>query len=389
MGRFDKLRERNNEALETTISAIDQIKEIADESKRVASIAGNVHFIIQDLDRQFEQTTKLDSIDISFLFFAVALQCVRQYVIGTLTQRVSDKEAAQRTKGHYEEHSDRQYRLYRPTLDEVRNNPVPFDAISGSKDFGLNIGGGFTHRARTIGHDPILGWIFGTMNIATSTITVSEGLASYHVLTGLTASGAKRDWISLHADTKKVLKYSKNRLFNEGDQGRKIMGLALQKEAVHLNSDLYSTVSLPAPVISTISVETARRLAEFGIDMGNIIKVSGQASYAMLINSFIGMIHGLYYDESRYSSLNLYAVKTRRILMYSNVIASVSNVIAIAISSVLGIAIGDKNMVKKSLNYLDIGGIMIAIYRIVNDRKFIQEIKREFLQEEFYRLVMN
>lgn len=389
MGRFDRLREKNEEAFEKTISAIDQTKEIADESKRVASIAGNAHFIIQDLDKQFEQSTKLDSTDISFLLFAVALQCVRQYIIGTLTQRVSDQEAAKRTKGHYEEHSDRHHRLYKPTLKEVVDNPVPFDAISGSKDFGLKIGGGFTHRTRTIGHDPILGWIFGTMNIATSTVTLSEGLASYHVLTGMTVNGAKRDWISLHADTGKVLKYSKDKLFNEGEQGRKIIGIALQKEAIHLQSDLYSTVSLPVPLISTISVETAKRLADFGVDMGNIIKVSSQASYAILINSFIGMIHGLYYDASRYSSMNLYAVKTRRILMYSNIIASVSNVIAVAISSVLGIAVGDTKRVKKSLNYLDIGGIMVTIYRIVNDRKFIQEIKREFLQEEFYRLVMN
>lgn len=44
----------------------------------------------------------------------------------------------------------------------------------GSKDFDLGIGSGFTHRAKTLGHDHILGWIFGTMNIATSTITVLE-----------------------------------------------------------------------------------------------------------------------------------------------------------------------------------------------------------------------
>lgn len=389
MGRFENLRERNEEVMEKEIATIEGIDEIARESKKVASVAKDVHFIVQDLDKQFEQSTKLNGMDITFLFFATALQCVRQYVIGTLTQRTNDKEAAKRVKGDFKEHSNRHHQLYKPTLEEVKTNPVPFDAISGSKKFGLNIGGGFTHRARTLGHDPILGWIFGTMNIATSTVTVSEGLASYHVLTGTAANGTQRDWISLHADTLKVLLYSKDKLFNEGDYGRQIMGVALLHEAMHLKSDLYSTVSLPAPIISAISVESAQRLSEFGIDMGNIVKVSNQMGYAMLINSFIGMIHGLYFDESQYGSWSLYAVKTRRILMYSNIIASVSNVIAVAVSSALGMAAGNGKVVRESLNYLDIGGIMVMIYRIVNDKKFIQEIKKEFIQEEFYQRVIN
>ena len=45
------------------------------------------------------------------------------------------------------------------------------------------------------------------------------------------------------------------------------------------------------------------------------------------------MIHGLYYDESIYPNKNLYSVKTRKILSYSNLIASASNVIAVAIAA--------------------------------------------------------
>ena len=101
--------------------------------------------------------------------------------MGQLHQRGDDKTAAKNTKGHNVEHSNRVHRLYNPSINEIITNPVPFDAIYGGKDYGLGIGGGFTHRAKTIGHDPLLGWIFGTMNIATSTVTVSDGLQSFHV----------------------------------------------------------------------------------------------------------------------------------------------------------------------------------------------------------------
>ena len=182
--------------------------------------------------------------DITFLFFATALQCVRQYVIGKITQRVGDQEAAKNTKGHTTEHSDRHHRLYNPSLEEIISNPVPFDAIFGSKDFGLGIGGGFNHRAKTLGHDPLLGWVFGTMNIATSTVTVSEGFRTFHVLTGVTANGSLRDKISKNADTTKALNVTKSKLLSDDPQGKLIIGTSLIKEAIHLKSDIYSTASI-------------------------------------------------------------------------------------------------------------------------------------------------
>ena len=99
------------------------------------------------------------------------------------------------------------------------------------------------------------------------------------------------------------------------------------------------------------------------------------------------MIHGMFYDESLYSSRELYAVKTRKILSYSNLIASASNVIAVAVASAVGTATGNTELVKKSMNYLDIGGIMVTIYRLITDSQFIYEVKREFLAQEWYDLV--
>ena len=391
MVNYNRLKKENEKLNEKTLSEMyewqSELDKIAADANRTSEIAKYSSMIIDDLDDQFERATGLNKTDVTFLFFATALQCIRQYVIGSITQRVDDKTAAKNTKGHGIEHSDRKHRLYNPSLEEILTNPVPFDAIYGSKDYNLGIGGGFTHRAKTIGHDPLLGWLFGTMNIATSTVTVSEGLQSYHVLTGTTANGAARDKISKHADTFKVVNSCKDKLLNDGMKGKEIIGVSLMKEAVHLKSDMYSTASLPLPVISTISVETARSLADYGLDMGNVLKVGSQAGFAILINSLIGMIHGLYYDESIYANRNLYAVKTRKILSYSNLIATASNVIAVAIASAVGVSSGNPELVRKSVNYLDLGGIMVTIYRVISDRNFVFEVKKEFLEQQWYNIV--
>lgn len=389
---YNRLKKENTRINKKTLGEVYgwqlDLNKVAIDAERTAEIAKFSATIIQNIDAQFEKATKLNKSDITFLLFATALQCIREYVIGTITQRVDDKTAAKKTKGHNAEHSDRRHRLYNPSVNEIVTNPVPFDAIYGGKDYNLGIGGGFTHRAKTIGHDPLLGWVFGTMNIATSTVTVSEGLQSYHVLTGAASNGAVRDKISKHADTFKVLNSCKSKLIDEGIAGKEIIGVSLLKEAIHLKSDINSTASLPLPIISTISVETARNLANYGLDMGNLVKVSSQAGFAVLINSLIGMIHGLYYDESIYPNRDVYSVKTRKILSYSNLIASASNVIAVAIASAVGVSTGNRELVKKSVNYLDIGGIMMTVYRVIADRNFICAVKKEFLEQQWYSIVL-
>ena len=70
----------------------------------------------------------------------------------------------------------------------------------------------------------------------------------------------------------------------------------------------------------------------------------------------------------------MYEVRTRKILSYSNVIASGSNILYVAMS--------------KNINKLDIGGMAVTIYRIVTDHRFIQDLKHEFLSKQWYDIVM-
>lgn len=399
MSKFDRLRNENDTASNNIEKEAKKITEISDntsvEAKRAGEFAKNSDIIIEKINYDFERSTKLKGIDITLLFTAVAMQCVRQYVIGTITQRGSEKEMAKKTDDFFKkigidikkEITERSHRLYNPSLQEIQNNHVPFDTTFGSKEMGLGIGGGFKHRAKTLGHDPLLGLIFGTGNIATSTITLNN-FRTYHVLQGFTANSAARDKISMNASTLKMLDYTKNKLIHEGAEGKKKIGVSLMKEVIHLSSDVYSKKSIPLPGVSGISYDSAKTLADYGLDMGNVIKVSSQAEFAVLINSLIAMFHGLFYDEAVHGSRKLYSVKTRKILSYSNLIASASNVIAVALGVTAGVMTENKEIIKKSLNYLDLGGLIVTIYRLVTDGKFITEIKKEFLENEWYNAVL-
>ena len=88
----------------------------------------------------------------------------------------------------------------------------------------------------------------------------------------------------------------------------------------------------------------------------------------VLINTIISAGHGcklLFQDDSEDFSKELYQARTRKIIMYLNVIASSSNVIS--------------TVVAKDVNNLDIGGLLVTLYRVFNDTKFICKLEYEFL----------
>ena len=387
MNRFDKLRESSKKSFEEYNNEADKLKVLSDDAKRVAKISKNAGTIIRDLDDEFTNATKLTKFDVEILFVAVAMQCTRQLILNALNKRTDDKTAAKKVKGGIKEKSLRQHRFYQPSLQEIISSPVPFDTVFGAKKFDLGLSG-LNHRIKTLGHDPLLGLIFGTANIATSTITINPGFESYHVITGQNQLNRSLDKIAYRANTYKVFEYTKNAILFEGKEGKEKIAYSLVKEVVHLASDVQSTSSLPLPGISALSVETAQSLATWGLDFGNAIKFGEQAVFCELINSLVGYYHMLFYDRSIDGSKKLYMVRTRKIIRYSNIISSLSNVICVAFSTLAGIETINKRAITKSLGKLDVGGFLITVYRILNDRKFKNEIKKEFIKEGFKDVVM-
>lgn len=376
---LDRMRKRSQQEIETAKTLTAQqtqqltgnLGQMIQEEQRVAQISRSAAVVIEDIERDFKRATKLTDVDIAFLFLAVALQCLRQYVLKPIidTKRVSDQEAAKQS-GKAEEHSDRKHRLYNPSLEEIISNPVPFDANRGSKG-ALTGGGKLGHRAATPGHDPILGLVFGTANIATSTLT-NWRMQSWHIKTD-----GKRDTFGQNARTDLVLSRTIDKLMHQGLDGKILVGTSIVKEIVHLRSDIFSTNSLPLPFVSAIDPKLAGELAKRGLDMAGVIDAGKQFAFAMAIDTLIAFIHSLFYDEADGLSRSIYEVRTRRVLMYSNIIASASNVIAVALAAYMGAA-------DTAVKIVDWGGYLNTLRHIVFDTKFINEVKRDFLKNELY-----
>lgn len=386
MATLEELRAKRRSLKERSDETFMQADKIIQESFRIAEVAHNSNIILKNLDKEFEAQTKLRGKDIGFLFFATALQCIRQYFLTDFKERIGDQEAAENTKGHTKEHSSRNHRYYNPSLDEIITNPVPFDTTYGAPNIGSDIARHGGHRYTTLGHDPLLGWIFGTANIATSTLTDYK-FFSYHIKTGQNNAGNNIDKLTEHADTFKVMSYSFNKLINEGKEGKMKIGTSLVKEAIHLKSDIGTAKSLPIPVISVFNPELASSLANYGLDMANILTVGKQATFSIMINMLISMIHRLTYNQETDGNKDLFQVRTHKVVTYSNVIASASNVIAVAVGSAIGAATNNPDLIQKSVRKADIGGLVVTLTRLLNDKKFIAKVKQEFILNNFDRLI--
>lgn len=363
----ESLRRKRNLIIENVDKNLSEMNDIYEETNRVKTVAENTRVILDDLDKQFCEKTGLNSEDVALMFFAVGLQIARQYLLTKFPKRLSDKEAAKKVKKGKEEHSNRKHRYYNPSLEEIKSNPVPFDANIGS-DGNLKGGGKLGHRATTLGHDPVLGLIFGTANIATSTLTTSSFL-SFHIYTE-----NKRDYFKSKASTYKVLETTINKILYQGMEGKRIIFTSFMKEVIHLQSDMYTKNSLPIPFISAINPKLASKLAERGLDMANILTVSKQVEYAIFINTIIAMLHSFLFEGSTEIEEKLYEVKTKKIIAYSNMIASASNLGVVAFT--------------KNLNLLDIGGIGVTILEFIKYKEFQKKVKEEFIFGSYKDMVM-
>ena len=96
-----------------------------------------------------------------------------------------------------------------------------------------------------------------------------------------------------------------------------------------------------------------------------------QAAWSTLINTLIALIHGAFFTGDSAEERQLYQVKTRKVLLYSNLLVSASNVLYVAISTYMG----NVDAVRK----LDIGGLAVTLYRLITDVSFIYRVKEEFL----------
>ena len=313
------------------------------ETDRVLHIIQNTPQILDDLDKKYAEQTQLNNTDILLLSLATGLQIARQYFVLHDKTRITDKEGDKNMEDFLS--------VAPPHWSEVLTQSVPYDAIKTSSHVNNTGLGGTTHRARTLGHDPVLGWIFGTANILTNSLTTND-FETYQV---------KNMTIVRHYPNGSVnmLNNAMNYAYNDP----KLLAVSIARQAIHFGSDYYTKQGLPVPFISTVNDELAlKMISKWKFDMFSITR---SASLACFINFLISVIHQLFYTGQTDMDQKIYEVKTRKILKYSNVAASSSNLAVVAVT--------------KDLSKLDIGGLAVTLYRLITDTMFINSLREEFV----------
>jgi hypothetical protein len=295
---------------------------------------------------EFKEKTSLTDLDISILLATACLQTLRWALIDN-------------NFGRFDKAAEADKVMTPKPIEQMFSTQVPYDAIRRTDEFkaqnvdistGLS---GITHRYLTLGHDPLAGWIFGTMNILTDTLTKND-------LPLFTSYRVENQSIMEQTNIITIVKESIDVI----QQTPEALPIAFLKQALHYNTDVFTKMGLPIPILNTISPETSKALMgkDARIDFYSITR---GATLSILINKLVEYFHRLYCDPAE--DRQLYDVRTRKILMYSNTLSSVINV---------GYVMGTSNFTK-----LDVGGILITLWRIFNDEKIINKIKADFINK--------
>lgn len=340
----------------------------------------------RDLDRiehEFNSRTRFDKADIAMLTLATALQVIRSILFGALsnslqnvvriTAEEGDAIVKPQKKAFVEKRSEwssakgvqgkKPRQGYGKTWKEIVFGPVPYDATAGSPALGINLEGGY-HRYKTFGHDPILGWIFGPLNILTDTITITHPFSSYRVKK-MRITPEKLSMLSICSEAIELIQESYYRL-----------PAAVFRQALHLQSDAFTAHGLPIPVLEVFSESFASKLYKEGYDLLRLLQDTHtgiSATSSILINMLITVIHGLFFcptnaSDSEKTALerDFYEVRTRKIMIISNSIATSSNVVSAALLRMPGM--------------IDLGGLLVTVTRLFSDIRFITKVKEEYIQ---------
>lgn len=368
-----------------------------------------------EIEKEFAEKTKLNKTDITFVFVAVALQMVRQvfqpsvsfdaFVSGKDRQGNKetakdakdkiDKDKLDKQKKKAEDDKTKGSRYYHASVAEIANlGYTSYDLTESGKYKFLKLGGS-NHRYKTLGHDPWLGYFFGTLNILTNTVTMGKEnlFKSYHV-----GRSNKKHIIPIaEADMTKIIEYG----FNRFRESKATVGLAIAHQAYHINSDKLSHDGLPLPFLELFcDSKFIDKLIDCGFDyarlefLGNVGK---QTIFAEIINYVISVAHrfSIVYQERKSEVLNkdfniedfkeallrqktLDEVRTRKIILYSLCMATSANTLIIGATEYAAFKSGNVALAKKALEKIDLGGYLSSIIHLFMDERFILKMKKDF-----------
>lgn len=443
------IESRRKEIRQSINQDSNAMREIIDETERVIDIAANAGEILNGIDDEFEKITFLNKTDSAFVFTIVMLQSIRWILAKEMKfPELNDRELAvvkeERLRSNEKNHKDGLYKgkssgafyeqeeiakyrekhrykdiesqeeFYRKkckhrTWSEILMQPVPYDAMNAlDKQYIPDIAGlnkknkngkysniyAKNHHVATLGHDPILGWIFGVANIMSSTISFVD-FQNYGVIRGHKTKNygfqASRellpsDQVIDYSNPVALMDLLQECILSVEEDNKRIVA-AVMKQAIHLESDKNCIEGLPIPILPIFNPEKAQELIEQGWNSVEFSKIMEEVlkylkydlknlGISAIFNTLINMILAtLYlYCLDTDDSLEIRKVKVAKILRIANVISSSSNILYVTVT---------KNIAK-----LDIVGIGSALIALFASEHFIGEMKREYIRNNFAAVVV-
>jgi len=362
----EELYEKANQAIPEEVKLEDILSR-----DQIASVWMERERIEQEFS---EQTGITNSIDLKFLLIATTLQTAKSLIFPYIakvyhygesidaSKRLSHndnkiKEADRKSKDSFKEKY--QKRHGNGNWINLLYQTPPYDITTGSVELGINMGGKY-HRLPTLGHDPVLGWIFGTADILTDVITFTD-FSSYQV-TRVPKMRITNEPVDIGELFYNSFLEIRDDYFN--------LPAALFAQYCHLKSDIHTKLGLPIPILTVFNKNLATKLYQEQYDFlcfTRDIKITGiSLAVSVIVDMIIGLFHQFYRKPEE--DEELYEIRTRKILLISSVIASTSSIIGAAIT--------------KSAKQLDVGQIVNVCRHLFFDIRFILNIKREFIQKE-------
>lgn len=333
---------------------------------------------ISKIDDDFSNKTSIiNKTDLRFLAIATELQVAKSLLFPYIADKFDygksfdpNERLIHNDKNIENEHKEANNRFRDKQLKNhekgywinILYQTPPYDITKGAAALGINMGGKY-HRLYTLGHDPILGWLFGTANILTDIITLND-FQSYRVIRKPTMA------ITPNKVDIGTMLYESYQIAKEDYLN---LPAAIFAQASHLKSDIYTKVGLPVPLITIFNENFASNLYKNQYDLlcfARDTKIVGTSyTISLLIDIIIGLIHGLFRTENE--SQKLYEMRTRKILLISNTIASTSSILNATIT--------------KNPKNLDIGSLLSTLTHLFTDIRFMAKIKKEFIDNEIQK----
>ena len=357
----------------------------------------------EEIDGEFAKKTSIaNKMDLKFLAIAIALEVAKGLLYPIVAEKMGygdsfnpDDRLAHNDKSIEKAHKDANDKYRDKKLEknstgkwiEFLYQTVPYDITAGTGNMpDVNLHGG-SHRLYTLGHDPILGWIFGTANILTDVITISPGaiVQSDNKWAELVKVAGIRSYKVQRKPKMMILpeRVPTFKLFKDSyDVAREHplnLPAAVFSEGQHLKSDVNTKMGLPVPLLETFSPDFASKLYANNYDalcFARDLKIIGKsATVSLLMDMVIGLIHGLYYYPQKDGSRDLYEVRTRKILLIANTIGTSSNLIF--------------SYCTQNVKAIDVGGLLVTLSHLFMDTRFLLNVKKEFVENKIYEKIEN